>query len=125
MSFDCFEPVGTCSVLALLSICRIVFFVKQKTAYEMRISDWSSDVCSSDLGRCARPCQQSCAATLQLRGKARFIALFQTAQIKPKRIVRNTANYGSGQLAQPAFQLLQRPSRATAPGMPQDQAMTG
>src|SRR3546814_7720053 len=31
----------------LLSIC-FVFF-KQKTAYEMRISDWSSDVCSSDL----------------------------------------------------------------------------
>src|SRR3546814_5559129 len=27
------------------------FFFKQKTAYEMRISDWSSDVCSSDLGR--------------------------------------------------------------------------
>src|SRR3546814_5688665 len=33
------------------------FFFKQKTAYEMRISDWSSDVCSSDLidRRCARP----------------------------------------------------------------------
>src|SRR3546814_14219991 len=28
-----------------------MFFFKQKTAYEMRISDWSSDVCSSDLGR--------------------------------------------------------------------------
>src|SRR3546814_4514469 len=28
---------------------RCCFFVKQKTAYEMRISDWSSDVCSSDL----------------------------------------------------------------------------
>src|SRR3546814_6349583 len=27
------------------------FFFKHKTAYEMRISDWSSDVCSSDLGR--------------------------------------------------------------------------
>src|SRR3546814_4563679 len=27
----------------------VVFFFKQKTAYEMRISDWSSDVCSSDL----------------------------------------------------------------------------
>src|SRR3546814_2101935 len=26
------------------------FFFKQKTAYELRISDWSSDVCSSDLG---------------------------------------------------------------------------
>src|SRR3546814_13488987 len=31
--------------------CIIVFFFKQKTAYEMRISDWSSDVCSSDLRR--------------------------------------------------------------------------
>src|SRR3546814_6221315 len=31
-------------------VCR-VFFFKQKTAYEMRISDWSSDVCSSDLLR--------------------------------------------------------------------------
>src|SRR3546814_6528368 len=27
----------------------MLFFFKQKTAYEMRISDWSSDVCSSDL----------------------------------------------------------------------------
>src|SRR3546814_4840665 len=27
----------------------VLFFVRQKTAYEMRISDWSSDVCSSDL----------------------------------------------------------------------------
>src|SRR3546814_9448598 len=31
-----------------------VFFCKQKTAYEMRISDWSSDVCSSDLRRVSR-----------------------------------------------------------------------
>src|SRR3546814_7307028 len=30
-------------------IWHFVFFFKQKTAYEMRISDWSSDVCSSDL----------------------------------------------------------------------------
>src|SRR3546814_17636281 len=29
--------------------CIVVFLFKQKTAYEMRISDWSSDVCSSDL----------------------------------------------------------------------------
>src|SRR3546814_7719152 len=36
----------------MLLVCVIlcVFFFKQKTAYEMRISDWSSDVCSSDLG---------------------------------------------------------------------------
>src|SRR3546814_1225237 len=31
------------------SLLFFVFFFKQKTAYEMRISDWSSDVCSSDL----------------------------------------------------------------------------
>src|SRR3546814_17932122 len=31
----------------------LFFFFKQKTAYEMRISDWSSDVCSSDLLPCA------------------------------------------------------------------------
>src|SRR3546814_15072685 len=30
-------------------LCVVIFFFKQKTAYEMRISDWSSDVCSSDL----------------------------------------------------------------------------
>src|SRR3546814_6492418 len=30
-------------------LCSIIFFFKQNTAYDMRISDWSSDVCSSDL----------------------------------------------------------------------------
>src|SRR3546814_563196 len=30
-------------------VCCLFFFFKQKTAYELRISDWSSDVCSSDL----------------------------------------------------------------------------
>src|SRR3546814_3407935 len=33
----------------LLFVVFVFFFFKQKTAYEMRISDWSSDVCSSDL----------------------------------------------------------------------------
>src|SRR3546814_13138558 len=33
----------------MLTILVLFFFFKQKTAYEMRISDWSSDVCSSDL----------------------------------------------------------------------------
>src|SRR3546814_7407963 len=32
-----------------MCVCCSFFFFKQKTAYEMRISDWSSDVCSSDL----------------------------------------------------------------------------
>src|SRR3546814_6578702 len=37
--------------LVLIMLCVLFFFFKQKTAYEMRISDWSSDVCSSDLDR--------------------------------------------------------------------------
>src|SRR3546814_6815714 len=41
------------SLLLLFVLCCVsffwFFFFKQKTAYEMRISDWSSDVCSSDL----------------------------------------------------------------------------
>src|SRR3546814_7853563 len=38
----CYKHIRCCYLL-------IFFFFKQKTAYEMRISDWSSDVCSSDL----------------------------------------------------------------------------
>src|SRR3546814_3528185 len=51
--------------LVVFCVDLFVFFFKQKTAYEMRISDWSSDVCSSDLfpvaapqrprGRCTNP----------------------------------------------------------------------
>src|SRR3546814_3581318 len=42
------------------------FFFKQKTAYEMRISDWSSDVCSSDLDGEGQPPQQSAGRTIRL-----------------------------------------------------------
>src|SRR3546814_293407 len=38
-------------LLICLDLVALFFFFKQKTAYEMRISDWSSDVCSSDLFR--------------------------------------------------------------------------
>src|SRR3546814_7557850 len=44
-----------------LFIFLFFFFFKQKTAYEMRISDWSSDVCSSDL---------DCPSAFQWRGQA-------------------------------------------------------
>src|SRR3546814_3093542 len=38
-----------------VSVIVVFFFFKQKTAYEMRISDWSSDVCSSDLWTEVKP----------------------------------------------------------------------
>src|SRR3546814_5185389 len=36
-------------MVSVFALYVVFFFFKQKTAYEMRISDWSSDVCSSDL----------------------------------------------------------------------------
>src|SRR3546814_16006101 len=47
-------------------VCLLFFFFKQKTAYEMRISDWSSDVCSSDL-TCGCPACRHPARTRPLR----------------------------------------------------------
>src|SRR3546814_8368409 len=44
LSYYCFSLLFICFIAIVF-----VFFFKQKTAYEMRISDWSSDVCSSDL----------------------------------------------------------------------------
>src|SRR3546814_18027239 len=44
--FGCVSELWCITIFALYWL---IFFVKQKTAYELRISDWSSDVCSSDL----------------------------------------------------------------------------
>src|SRR3546814_9286206 len=45
----CFAMIVCMYVCSVYLIDLLFFFFKQKTAYEMRISDWSSDVCSSDL----------------------------------------------------------------------------
>src|SRR3546814_3465850 len=49
MMWSCGLHVLCCTHFVYCYICICFFFFKQKTAYEMRISDWSSDVCSSDL----------------------------------------------------------------------------
>src|SRR3546814_6387808 len=50
------------------------FFFKQKTAYEMRISDWSSDVCSSDLdGRAAESADFDCKVDNELVQRLEFV----------------------------------------------------
>src|SRR3546814_4931596 len=45
----CFIIIFVILIYCLFFLLLFFFFFKQKTAYEMRISDWSSDVCSSDL----------------------------------------------------------------------------
>src|SRR3546814_8158037 len=55
-----------------------IFFFKQKTAYEMRISDWSSDVCSSDL---AVGCDRAERAVPARRGRA--AAAGRTGGLRP------------------------------------------
>src|SRR3546814_4690616 len=74
--------------MSSLCVVFFVFFFKQKTAYEMRISDWSSDVCSSDL-RPARPELRAApeaidlAVLKRLAGEADVIARTRgTAQVK-------------------------------------------
>src|SRR3546814_1394841 len=47
------------------------FFFKQKTAYEMRISDWSSDVCSSDLAAPQRPWRSASRPSRSASGRGR------------------------------------------------------
>src|SRR3546814_20498099 len=76
----------------------IFFFFKQKTAYEMRISDWSSDVCSSDLGVIHQPLRQLLAlgAAIQVRhmhqGRGLFLnGLHEMRMTMAQQIDGNTA----------------------------------
>src|SRR3546814_1212960 len=61
------------------------FFFKQKTAYEMRISDWSSDVCSSDLAR--------------HRGIPRPVILAMLSRHAGSCAIRPAENHGTAHLA--------------------------
>src|SRR3546814_5976513 len=71
------------------------FFFKQKTAYEMRISDWSSDVCSSDLVLM----NLDAATTLPLSPSARSIAdwlLHEARELADSRTV--VSEFGKRQI---------------------------
>src|SRR3546814_1531225 len=64
----------------------LFFFFKQKTAYEMRISDWSSDVCSSDLYRAqAQQARAQIAATLAGADTIRSQVTEQDSSIRQAR----------------------------------------
>src|SRR3546814_7635771 len=58
----------------VLSFHITFFFFKQKTAYEMRISDWSSDVCSSDLWHAHQAAVVAVDPVVVIAGEARGAA---------------------------------------------------
>src|SRR3546814_8603272 len=60
-------------LMSVIDFCFFFFFFKQKTAYEMRISDWSSDVCSSDLVVNLKP-QSKLKSVRPIPANADFIA---------------------------------------------------
>src|SRR3546814_2568574 len=79
-------------MLYLLCVVFIIvfFFFKQKTAYELRISDWSSDVCSSDLiGHDPSP-RRRCRKTPAERARARFPRGTGTRPQRAGRLWRRT-----------------------------------
>src|SRR3546814_5415986 len=90
-----------------LSVFRLFFFFKQKTAYEMRISDWSSDVCSSDLRQFAQ------AGAVAGDDRRRLVALLGGA---------GTLRTGAGLARQPG---VDRRVSSGAAGTPAGPAATG
>src|SRR3546814_2598588 len=69
MKFELMSSIMMCYFPVQLFQLVSFFFFKQKTAYEMRISDWSSDVCSSDLVDRVRIGMPLVAACLFERGR--------------------------------------------------------
>src|SRR3546814_4947249 len=79
-----------CHLVCLLFKRVVFFFFKQKTAYEMRISDWSSDVCSSDLPVIQRAAERAIKRGVGLRQVFDMVAQFrQTDMTTPVVLMRS------------------------------------
>src|SRR3546814_10716103 len=97
MVFLGFEFVGVlfCVIFAYFWF---VFFFKQKTAYEVRISDWSSDVCSSDLSATSLRWHRSRQTSSELSG---LLSLTRTISRPPGTCSRASASTRTGRLVAP------------------------
>src|SRR3546814_7431235 len=74
-----------CLVYVILGIVCLFFCFKQKTAYEMRISDWSSDVCSSDLRWLRQSCSPPCPVVERARPYAAVLVSTRWTGRRPQR----------------------------------------
>src|SRR3546814_4364292 len=91
-----------CRMLGTSRLLYSIFFCKQKTAYEMRISDWSSDVCSSDLSWLAlnpilpsRPEQSMANPPASARGDVSFSEYMKSTS--PRRPTRHLGSLAMSQ----------------------------
>src|SRR3546814_4760561 len=73
------------SLVDVLQCFLLFFFFKQKTAYEMRISDWSSDVCSSDLQQRRRKEGQPICTALSTVQEMLERGIVKSKRLNPKR----------------------------------------
>src|SRR3546814_10295536 len=89
-----------------------IFFFKQKTAYEMRISDWSSDVCSSDLYDFTLCC--GCQAPRGAREQRKTECAFDFCQRLAQGGLRQAECLGGGPQAAPALHFCQQAQVAKA-----------
>src|SRR3546814_2946448 len=80
----------------MLLLLLFFFFFKQKTAYEMRISDWSSDVCSSDLRRLPQKRRAAAALFIVVLVLERRIidAVDPARRLAPREAARNRERVG-------------------------------
>src|SRR3546814_12617786 len=112
-------------------ICRAVVFLlfKEKTAYEMRISDWSSDVCSSDLVRVAQ--DDRIVARIFDDEPKPLIPLFKFAQQTLEFVLAfagadgGTDGTGQGDCLNRAFAQRHIAERCDKPGAPISNALLG
>src|SRR3546814_5440212 len=99
----------------------LFFFFKQKTAYEMRISDWSSDLCSSDLQCLGCRCRSDIAAH-DLNFRIVFLdpahTFYDAGGMAMGRIDDNDIDAGIGQLLDALLGALAHAHRAADPQLP-------
>src|SRR3546814_3482980 len=88
LSYRSLLLIGRCCFIYYIS--HFFFFFKQKTAYEMRISDWSSDVCSSDL-KGAMHCGLRCGWSNQMCSW-----LLSWERLQPRALAPSPAKAGEG-----------------------------
>src|SRR3546814_15829200 len=83
----------------MLCVVRFFFFLcKQKTAYEMRISDWSSDVCSSDLVASPRPAAWPGSGRRARAGIVRLATALSFPERSAARLAAATATAQAGRM---------------------------